>query len=104
MVASTVEKRLSVLEAKDKAEHERRHTVPGYPVLSSNLSEKQTVTVGTCPDMCPEKERHVLLSLVSPSITHTAYYQILVCFYLLSFWNNPLLDSPLEILKCARYL
>ena len=54
MVASTVEKRLSVLEAKDKAEHERRHTVPGYPVLSSNLSEKQTVTVGTCPDMCPE--------------------------------------------------
>lgn len=47
--ATTVEEKYKILEARDKLIRLRtkKHT---------DLS-KAKVTVGTCPDMCPEKER-----------------------------------------------
>ena len=64
VMASTVEDRLALLEAKDKAEHKRRQAASSYSLLPSNVSERQVVTLGTCPDMCPETERCVHNQLV----------------------------------------
>ncbi|XP_059478934.1 germinal-center associated nuclear protein isoform X2 [Neocloeon triangulifer] len=48
-VANSIEDKLAVLEARDKLIRQKR-------VKSSNLASA-TKTIGTCPDMCPEKER-----------------------------------------------
>uniref|UniRef100_A0A5K3ESF5 RRM domain-containing protein n=1 Tax=Mesocestoides corti TaxID=53468 RepID=A0A5K3ESF5_MESCO len=56
--ASTVLERLAVLEARDRAEHDRRQTVSGRPRLTSRSSSRQSAISGTCRDMCPETERY----------------------------------------------
>ncbi|KAL5962044.1 Germinal-center associated nuclear protein [Taenia solium] len=57
--ALTVQERLAVLEANDKAEHERRQSACSHPGLTDRSSDSQSVIVGTCPDMCPETERYL---------------------------------------------
>ncbi|KAL5111941.1 Germinal-center associated nuclear protein [Taenia crassiceps] len=57
--ALTVRERLAVLEANDKAEHERRQSACSHPGLTNKSSDNQSVIVGTCPDMCPETERYL---------------------------------------------
>ncbi|KAM3175400.1 hypothetical protein ACTXT7_008606 [Hymenolepis weldensis] len=57
--AATVQQRLAVLEAKDKAEHERRQAVSLPVHLRNGSSGVKHVTVGNCPDMCPETERYL---------------------------------------------
>ncbi|VUZ57750.1 unnamed protein product [Hymenolepis diminuta] len=57
--AATVQQRLAVLEAKDKAEHERRQALSLPVHLRNGSSGVKHVTVGNCPDMCPETERYL---------------------------------------------
>ncbi|EUB64915.1 MCM3-associated protein [Echinococcus granulosus] len=57
--ALTVQERLAVLEASDKAEHERRQSTCSHPDLTNKLPSNQSIIVGTCPDMCPETERYL---------------------------------------------
>ncbi|VDM17338.1 unnamed protein product [Hydatigera taeniaeformis] len=57
--ALTVQERLAVLEANDKAEHERRQSTFSNPYSTNNPSNNKSVIVGTCPDMCPETERYL---------------------------------------------
>ncbi|VDO07779.1 unnamed protein product [Rodentolepis nana] len=57
--ATTIQQRLTILEAKDKAEHKRRQAV-SLPINPSNDASKfKQVTIGNCPDMCPETERYL---------------------------------------------
>ncbi|KAM7540158.1 hypothetical protein Aperf_G00000023076 [Anoplocephala perfoliata] len=57
--ATTVKQRLAALEAKDKAERDRRQAVSGSSSLSDGSLRIKPVTVGNCPDMCPETERYI---------------------------------------------
>nr|CDS32370.1 80 kDa MCM3 associated protein [Hymenolepis microstoma] len=57
--ATTVQQRLTILEAKDKAEHERRQAVSLPLNPRKDASKFKHATIGTCPDMCPETERYL---------------------------------------------